>query len=159
MQVVSVTTVHKSLRENFSCGVPALDDFFKKYANQNDGRGLGRTYVLIIGEIAAGYYTINMSSMDHASLPNLYSKNVPKYPIGVGRILKLAIDLRHQKKRYGEHLLFHAIDKISEAADAVGSFAVVVDAKDQGAKEFYLKYGFIPFQDKPSSLFLPLPKD
>jgi len=35
-------------------------------------------------------------------------------------------------------------------------FAVLVDAIDEKAKGFYLKYGFIPFEGHPLTLVLPL---
>ncbi|MEZ2227713.1 hypothetical protein [Microcoleus sp.] len=38
----------------------------------------------------------------------------------------------------------------------VGIFAVIVDSKNQQAKDFYLKYGFIPLEDDELSLFIPI---
>jgi hypothetical protein len=35
---------------------------------------------------------------------------------------------------------------------------VVVDAIDEQAKLFYLKYGFVPCEDQLNSLFLPIRK-
>ena len=37
----------------------------------------------------------------------------------------------------------------------VASWAVVVDAK-AGAREFYIKSSFVPFQANPDRLFLPM---
>jgi len=36
--------------------------------------------------------------------------------------------------------------------------ALVVDAKDEPAKRFYLHHGFVAFGDNPRALILPLPK-
>jgi hypothetical protein len=38
----------------------------------------------------------------------------------------------------------------------VGIFAVKLDAKNESAKTFYLKYGFIPLKNDSLSLFIPL---
>lgn len=39
---------------------------------------------------------------------------------------------------------------------SIGVYALIVDAKDEVAKSFYLKYGFIPLIDRPRSLLLSL---
>jgi len=38
----------------------------------------------------------------------------------------------------------------------VGAYALLVDAKDEKAKSFYERYGFIPCLDAPMTLYLPL---
>ncbi|MFM6403724.1 MAG: GNAT family N-acetyltransferase, partial [Microcystis sp.] len=52
--------------------------------------------------------------------------------------------------------LVDALFRAVKASQEIGIFAVRVDAIDLRAKEFYLKYEFIPFQDQPLSLFLPM---
>jgi hypothetical protein len=41
-------------------------------------------------------------------------------------------------------------------AERIGVFAVDLFSKDDEAKRFYLKYGFIPLQDDPFHLYLPM---
>jgi hypothetical protein len=38
----------------------------------------------------------------------------------------------------------------------IASAAVVVDAKDEKAHQFYVDFGFIPFPDSKKRLFLPM---
>jgi len=60
--------------------------------------------------------------------------------------------------KLGEKLLMAAYDHAARLSnDDAGGFCVIVDAKDQNAKDFYLKYGFIAFKDDPLRLYLPLP--
>ena len=40
--------------------------------------------------------------------------------------------------------------------DGLGAWAVVVDAKDEGAARFYEKFGFQAFEESPFKLFLPI---
>lgn len=47
-------------------------------------------------------------------------------------------------QRLGELLLFHFLKTAFDVADRIGIFAVDLFSKDDGAKRFYLKYGFIP---------------
>jgi hypothetical protein len=42
---------------------------------------------------------------------------------------------------------------ISDNAGIIGLF---VDAKDEKAKNYYLRYGFVSLQDNPLEMFLPL---
>jgi hypothetical protein len=37
----------------------------------------------------------------------------------------------------------------------VGGYALIVAAKGEKAKNFYLRYGFRPYLDTPNSLYLP----
>jgi hypothetical protein len=52
--------------------------------------------------------------------------------------------------------LRESLGKAVEVPRSVGVLAVVVDAMDETAKGFYLKYGFVAFRDHPLTLFLPL---
>jgi hypothetical protein len=51
--------------------------------------------------------------------------------------------------------LKHALRKAIEVSNNVGLYVVLVDAIDEQAKGFYLKFGFLPFDEKPLTLFLP----
>ena len=72
------------------------------------------------------------------------------------RIGKLAVDLRQQGRGVGKWLLKEALAKAVEVSHHIGLYAVLVDAIDERAKGFYLKYGFVPFARQPMTLFLPL---
>lgn len=45
---------------------------------------------------------------------------------------------------------------LNDFSRRVGLYAVVVDAKHDKAKAFYLRLGFVPTLDNPLCLFLPL---
>jgi len=46
--------------------------------------------------------------------------------------------------------------RVYEASLGVAAFALVVDAKDQRAADFYQSYGFVPLTDDESRLILPM---
>lgn len=50
----------------------------------------------------------------------------------------------------------HALSRAVRLSEEMGIFAVKVDALDRESKDFYLKYGFVPFQDLEFSLLLPI---
>ena len=66
------------------------------------------------------------------------------------------MDVSCQGKGLGGELLVNALMWIVKASQEICIYAVRVDAIDETAKRFYLKYEFIPFVEIPLSLFLPL---
>jgi GNAT superfamily N-acetyltransferase len=149
----------KYQRDSFDCGYPALNDYLKKYARQNHQKGIAKTFVGIdrSGSLkVAGFYTVSASSIEFASLPASVQKVVPAYPIPAILIGKLAVDNAAKGQGLGGELLVDALFRAVKAAQEIGIFAVRVDAIDLKAKEFYLKYEFIPFEDSSLSLFLPI---
>jgi predicted N-acetyltransferase YhbS len=68
----------------------------------------------------------------------------------------LAVDGRENGKGLGARLLKDALLRAVQAADIVGYRAVVVHAKDAGAKAFYQRFGFEPSPIDPLRLFLLL---
>ncbi|MGK7931828.1 MAG: GNAT family N-acetyltransferase [Microcystaceae cyanobacterium] len=146
-------------REAFDCGNPVLNDYLKKYARQNHKKGIAKTFVAISAageQKIAGYYTLSASVIEFNSLPSNYQKKLPAYPIPALLIGKLAVDKSVQGQGLGSELLVNALLRSVKTAQEIGIFAVRVDAIDDNAKAFYLKHEFIPFQDTPFSLFLPI---
>ena len=46
--------------------------------------------------------------------------------------------------------------KFSEVFDSAGGIGLFVDAKDDAAKMYYQRFGFVSLPDNPLQLFLPL---
>ncbi|MFN6156592.1 MAG: hypothetical protein ACK4YK_19015, partial [Dolichospermum sp.] len=49
------------IRDNFDCGVSELNEYLKKYAKQNDKKGIAKTWIAILDDKegdALGYYSI-----------------------------------------------------------------------------------------------------
>jgi stage V sporulation protein SpoVS len=53
-------------------------------------------------------------------------------------------------------MLAGAIKRVLRASEALAVHAIVVDAKNDRAKAFYERYGFVAFVDTPNHLYLPL---
>lgn len=143
----------------FDCGNNELNQYLRKYAKQNDKKGIGKTYIAVKPSTAksiGGYYTISTSLIEFESLPEDIARKLPSYPIPAILIGRLAVDLNFQGVGLGEELLVNALNRIVQISEEVGVYAVRVDALNERAKQFYLKYEFLPFEDRPLSLFLPL---
>ncbi|MBW4510187.1 MAG: hypothetical protein KME64_27260 [Scytonematopsis contorta HA4267-MV1] len=71
------------IKENFDCGIPELNDYLKKYARQNDKKGITKTFVVIPesgDKVVAGYYSIRMNKIEFEVIPEKYKKGLPRYP-------------------------------------------------------------------------------
>lgn len=146
-------------RAAFSCGAAPLDEYLKRRARQDRDRRVAAVFVMAGDDptTIAGYYTLSSLSIELKGLPQKVAKRLPRYPeVPAVLIGRLAIDSRFQGRGLGELLLFDALDRILEHAGEIGAFAVVVDAIDDRAAQFYVRYGFQPFRTRPTRLFLPL---
>jgi GNAT superfamily N-acetyltransferase len=77
--------------------------------------------------------------------------------IPVSIIGRLAVGLDHAGQGLGADLLADALRRIATAAQILGVGAVLVQAKDEAARRFYLKYAeFIEYPQDSRTLFLPI---
>lgn len=155
----------EDVSSGFSCGKHPLDDYFKRHALPNDRAGIGRAYVLRRRQDdpselprVLGYYTLSMALAESAQLAPVLEKKLPRYPMPVALIGRLAIDTRAQRRRLGEALLVDALRRVVDVAAIVGCTGVVVDAKDEDAERFYQGYDFVTITADawPHRLFLSI---
>lgn len=151
-------TVHleKSFKKSeFKCGKPSLDDYLHKIAKQDAQKNIARTFVYAEGSLIKGYYSISSNSIPRDYLPEQYLNKLPLYSTLPTTILgRLAVDERYQHQGLGSLLLFDVFKRCYMANQIIASHALVVDAIDDRAKEFYQKYEFIPLDSM--KLFLPM---
>jgi ribosomal protein S18 acetylase RimI-like enzyme len=145
-------------RDAFDCGVESLNTFLQRYAGQNERHGICQTYVAVLPDAARvqGYYALSAGSIAFDQVPEPLRKRLPKYPIPVAHLGRLAVDRQAQGQGLGELLLLDAFERIVRAAEAIGIHAVEVRAIDEPARGFYLKYGFVELCDDPLHLYLAL---
>src|SRR5258708_6107937 len=110
-------------RSRFRSGDPDLDRFLQRFAGQNQFRHyVGVTYVAVAER-----------------------NKLPRYPLPVLRLARLAVDRSVQGQGLGGRLLRFVLQLAGRMADDYGCVGVVVDAKP-GAVEFYARYGFAPVE-------------
>ena len=143
-------------RNAFDCGVPALDDYLKKYALQNQKKNAARTYVATRGNRIVGYYSLAYGSVSLEEFPHSVKAGLAKHPIPVILLARLAVDSTEQGSGLGAALLKDALLRTIQAADIAGLRAMLVHAKDESAKRFYEKFGFEPSPVDAYHLFLRL---
>jgi ribosomal protein S18 acetylase RimI-like enzyme len=145
-------------RRAFASGVEPLDRYFHEQAGQDQRRRLAAVFLLrdTVESTIAGYCTLSATGIEAASLPVEVTRRLPRYPLLPAILLgRLAVDRRYRGRGLGELLLGDAVRRAA-AQDQVAAMALVVDAKDEAARQFYEHYGFRRFMDAELRLFLPL---
>ncbi len=146
----------KHIREKFDCGEESLNVFLKRFARQNNDKGLSRTYVLVKADAPDiyGYYTIASGALSFEDVP----ENLPRYPIPVVHLGRLAIDRSVQGRNLGKALLAHALERSAGISEELGIYAVEVYALNQSARRFYLRFGFSELLDDKMHPYLSVKK-
>jgi predicted GNAT family N-acyltransferase len=144
----------KHQREKFSCGVSALDRYLQKQARQDVSKGVTATFVVTPdGATIAGFYTLSATELRLRDLPDEFVKKLPRYPSVPATLLgRLAVSKNFRGQRLGEFLLIDAMRRVLITTSNVASAAIVVDAKDESARQFYLRYDFVPVPNQPNRL-------
>lgn len=147
-------------RTHFDCGSSDLNNFIKTKARQNQSVGFNKTFVAIArgdeSKRVLGYYSLSMGEIHLEDLPSESAKKLPKHPVPIARMGRLAVDNSTKGLGLGKFLLVNAMKRILAASELVGVYALLVDAKDGTARNFYLKYGFTPLVTESMTLFLTL---
>lgn len=132
----------------FECGKQTLSDWLKKYALQSDASGLTKTMVITSdGARVIGYYSFSIVSVEHeeSTLPRV-KKGLPRYSILIFLIARFAIDENFQGQKLGIRLMRHALKRAAVlAVKEIPLRAVVVDAIDDEAKNYYTRFDFEPW--------------
>ena len=138
---------------SFDCGNEALNRFIKLFALAGQRAGISQTYVATSGSEIAGYHTIVVGQVMHEGAPERLAKGVPRHPIPVIILARLAVDRDHQGSGLGAALVADAMGRVLQAADIAGVRAMLVQAKDERAQRFYRHLGFEPFPGQPLMLY------
>jgi GNAT superfamily N-acetyltransferase len=152
-------------RSAFHSGDTDLDRFFHRFAAQNQFRHyVGVTYVAVEGVRILGFATVAPGHVEIEGLPAAARRTLPRYPLPVLRLARLAVDQSAQGQGLGAQLLRFVLQLAMRMAGDFGCAGVVVDAK-RGAVEFYAKHGFLALdavhgqsdaRPRPTAMFLAM---
>ncbi|MDJ0808170.1 MAG: GNAT family N-acetyltransferase [Gammaproteobacteria bacterium] len=159
MEVTITPLCKQHDRKSFDCGEPSLNEYLYRYASQDIRRRVNRVFVASPPEAprqVIGYYSLSAGSLDATVLPESYRRRLPKYPVPVVLLGRLAVAEPRQGMGLGSILLADALQRIAQAGQVMAVYAVVVDALNDRAAEFYRQFGFISLPSQPLKLFLPM---
>ena len=152
-------------RAGFSCGVAAVDNYFKKTANKLAESGNVRLFVMVSADQALiGFYAINAHAVHYQDLAKCFARGRPGHgSIPAAFIAMIGRDVRFSGAGFGADLLVDALRRIAQAADSLGIAIALLDVLDCGdphrtarRQVLYESYGFQPLSSNPNRLFLPL---
>ncbi len=153
------------VRTEFRSGDPDLDRFFARFAGQNQFRlHVGTTYVAVEAGRVLGYATVAAGQMEGESVQGAVRRKLPRYPLPVLRLARLAVDETARDKGLGKALLRYVLTLATRMSQEFGCIGVLVDAKPH-AIAFYARYGFEALdlivggaesRPAPQPMFLPL---
>jgi GNAT superfamily N-acetyltransferase len=141
--------------DGFDCGRPSLNIWLARYARQA-AAGSARTYVVVDAEQerVVGYYALTAAELEREAATARVIKGMPRYPIPVVLLARLAVDLSVAGRGLGAWLLRDAMLRTLAASESIGVRALLVHALDENAGAFYLRHGFEPSPTDPLHLMI-----
>ena len=100
-----------------------------------------------------GYYGLAPTSVVPAHLPRSIRTGQPPDPVPCLLLGQLATDQAWAGKGIGSGLLKHALQRCITASRLIGGRALVVNAVDNDAAQFWTRWGFLASRDDPLTLF------
>lgn len=137
----------------FSCGKPSLDRWLKTHALSNQQKGFTAVLVVHEAQRVVGYYGLAPTAVVPSILPRSIRTGQPPDPVPCLLLGQLATDQDWIGKGIGTGLLTHALQRCVLASELIGGRALIVNAVDDGASEFWKRRGFIPSKSDPLILF------
>jgi len=155
-----IRTIEKLQRDHavdaFDCGREELSRFLQQHALQNQQSGGAQTYVGLVDQTVVGYYALAVGLVEQEHAPERVKKGLARHSIPIMLLARLAVDRHWQKQGIGAALLRDAMLRTLQAAEIAGIRALVVHAKDDGARKFYEHFDFLPSPSDPLQLFMLL---
>lgn len=145
--------------DEFRCGEPALDDWLQRHARAAQASDAARVFVVTLedGESVVGYYAIAAAQVAPEDATERALKGQPRArPVPAILLARLAVDERHQGAGLGRSLLQDVLLRCVEAAEVIGARVLLVHAKHDAAKAWYLRFGFEESPSDPLHLLMLL---
>ena len=126
----------------------------KRFALVNQNSNSAQTCVSCHSGSVVGFYSLAVGSVEPFHSAPRVTQGISQHPVPVMILARLAVDLQHQGAGLGKALLKDALLRTAQAADIAGIRALLVHAKDEPARQWYLNWEFEPSPSDPFHLFL-----
>lgn len=131
--------------DHFDCGKAGLNDWLTKHARTAHASDSAKVFVTTLddGETAVGYYALAAAHVEPDAAVARALKGQPQSrPVPAILLARLAVDKDHQRVGIGRSLLQDVLLRAVGAADLIGARILLVHAKDDEAKAWYMQFGF-----------------
>jgi GNAT superfamily N-acetyltransferase len=142
--------------DDFDCGESSLNAWLARHARVAASAGSARTFVTVDTEQdrVVGYHALTAAQVEHTGVTERVRRGMPRYPIPVILLARLAVDRSVQGRGLGAWLLADAMRRSVGAAERVGIRALVVHAIDKQASAFYERHGLTAAPSDPQHLMI-----
>ncbi len=145
---VLLTKAHDYL--GFDCGKEPLNTFLIRHALANQANDSARTFVGLEDNRVVGYYSLAVSAIKYDEAPERMTKGLARHPVPILLMARFAVDKDFQGKGIGKGLFKDAIARCLNISQQAAVRAFMVHAKDEEARELYLRFGM---QECPENSF------
>lgn len=136
----------------FACGKPSLDNWLRTRALSNQKKGFTAVMVVQAAGSVVGYYGLAPTAVVPVRLPRSIRTGQSPDPLPCLLLGQLATDVQWRGRGIGTGLLKHALQRCVQGATLIGGRALIVNAVDEEAAEFWQRRGFLPSKDDPMLL-------
>jgi GNAT superfamily N-acetyltransferase len=140
--------------DTFDCGVEPLNRFLIRFALNNQLAHASQSYVALADQKVIGFHTLVVGEVQQEEAPERLKKGMPRHPVPIMILARLAVHKDWQGKSIGAGLLKDAMLRTLQASDIAGIRALVVHAKDEAAQTFYSHFGFAQGFSDPLHLYV-----
>jgi GNAT superfamily N-acetyltransferase len=138
----------------FDCGRDELNRFLIRFALPNQQASASQTYVGRSGDTVIGFYTLVVGQVTCDDAPERLTKGLARHPVPIMLLARLAVGADRQGQGVEAGLLKDAMLRTLRAADIAGIRAFAVHAKDEDARRYYERFGFVASPSDPFHLFV-----
>lgn len=125
----------------FDSGAPELDRWLHRSAWENLRANNAITYVTTLDERVVGYYAIAAGGIEREAVPSVLQRGARPNPLPVIVLARLAVDSSVAGAGVGAGLLRDALERSALLSEALGAAALLIHARDEVARDFYLHNG------------------
>jgi predicted N-acetyltransferase YhbS len=138
----------------FDCGNIALNQFLQRHALGSQQSNAAVTYLGLADAAVVGYYALTVGEVRYDDAPERLTQGLARHPVPLMLLARLAVHRDWQAEGIGKGLLKDAMLRTLAAADIAGVRALAVHAKDDAARAYYDRFGFMESPTDPLHLFL-----
>lgn len=146
------------LLDQFDCGEERMNKWLRESALEAERKNTARTFVVCQGRRVIAYYAIAAGSVRAPKLPVEFGE-MPKHPIPIFLLARLAVDRSLQGMGFGRALVRDAVIRSLAANREVAGVCLMVEVLSQNVRDFYQGLGFLDSPLSSNQMFLLLSLD
>lgn len=143
-------------RSRFNGGDESLNEWLRRFSGQGRRADTAATWVIADrDDSVVAYVSLSMTGISLAAAPAALSKHSPD-PVPALLLGRLGVDQRYAGLGVGTTFVAHVLATAVEMHQAAAMKAVLVTAISPEARDWWTRFGFLPFDTAPDCLDLYL---